>query len=181
MKRIQLRSMIFWAICCALGLFCKRLIGPGAHLITDALHIPGGIGTGFSLMFLAVAAVVVPHRGCCTMMAVVQSALALAFGMVGSMGALSPLGYILPGIIMDGVFLLAGKLRLSGADALVAANLLGSVTAALTANAIVFRLWGFGLLLYGCVAATAGMIFGVLGSYLAKKLQHAVGRYAEEE
>lgn len=50
MKQIPLKKYIFMAICCDLGLFSKRLIAPVANIITDALHIPGGIGTSFSLI-----------------------------------------------------------------------------------------------------------------------------------
>lgn len=181
MKDLRLQKIIFWALCCALGLFCKRLVAPAANIITNWLHIPGGIGTSFSLMFLAVAGILMPHPRCCTIMAAVQSMLALSLGMVGSMGALSPIGYIFPGIVMDLVFWGAAKARLSQADALVAANALGAVCAALTANLIVFRLWGFGLLLYLCVAATAGMLFGLLGGRLVKKLRPAIRIYTEKE
>lgn len=45
------------------------------------------------------------HFGCGVVMATVQSAPALGFGMVGSMGALSPIGYIIPGIMMPARFL----------------------------------------------------------------------------
>ena len=62
MKQWSLRELIFFALCCDLGLFSKKLIGPAANLLTDALHIPGGIGTGFSLMFLVIAAAVCPRR-----------------------------------------------------------------------------------------------------------------------
>ena len=56
MKKFDLRTLIILALCCDLGLFAKRIIAPVANVITDSLHIPGGIGTSFSLMFLVVAA-----------------------------------------------------------------------------------------------------------------------------
>jgi hypothetical protein len=48
--------MIFMAICCDLGLVAKKVISPVADIVTDSLHIPGGIATSFSLMFLIIAA-----------------------------------------------------------------------------------------------------------------------------
>ncbi len=69
MKKMNLRTVIFLALCCDMGLFAKKLIIPFANVITDALHIPGGIGTSFSLMFLVVAAVLMPYFGCGTIMA----------------------------------------------------------------------------------------------------------------
>lgn len=181
MKGIRLRKLIFWALCCAMGLFCKKLVSPIANIITGALHIPGGIGTAFSLMFPAVAAALAPYPLSCTKMSAVQSALALAMGSVGSMGILSPLGYIIPGMLMDLVFAIGRRLRLSMGDRLVFANAAGSLAAALTANAIVFHLWGIILLVYACVAALFGMLFGMLGSLIAGKLRPIITYRSEEE
>ncbi len=170
----RLRKMIFWSLCCGLGLFSKRLVAPIANAITGALRIPGGIGTAFSLMFLAVAGSLAPSRWCCTKMAVVQSMLALAIGMVGSMGVLSPLGYLLPGLLMDGIFALTRRLPLSAADRLVLTNAVGSLAAAMTANTIVFHLRGVILLVYFCVATLSGALFGLLGGTLADKLRPVI-------
>lgn len=174
MKRVPLRHTVFWALCCCMGLFCKRLISPATNIITEALHIPGGIGTSFSLMFILVAAMLVPHPKCCTIMSIVQSALALGMGMVGSMGVLSPIGYILPGVMMDLMIAMARKANLSQADTMVLANAAGAVCAALTANWIVFRLRGPVLLLYCSVAATSGGIFGLLGGKMVKRAKPAI-------
>ena len=59
MRHLNVRRLVFLAFCCDLGLLSKRMISPAANLITEALHIPGGIATSFSLMFLAVAAVLI--------------------------------------------------------------------------------------------------------------------------
>ncbi|MBR5284712.1 MAG: hypothetical protein IKU27_06675 [Clostridia bacterium] len=182
MKDDRLRKMIFWALCCGLGLFGKRLVAPIANMITGWLRIPGGIGTAFSLMFLALAGTLAPSRWCCTKMAVVQSMLAVSFGMVGSMGVLAPIGYIMPGLLMDGIFLLARRCSLPVGDAMVIANAVGSLAAAMTANIIVFHLWGIILLVYGCVATLSGTLFGLLGGILADKLRPAINfRTADKE
>lgn len=170
MKKFSLRQMIFLALCCDLGLFSKRLIAPAANLITDALHIPGGIGTGFSLMFLVIAAAFIPHAGCGAVMGAVQSVLALAFGMAGSMGALSPIGYIAPGIVIDLILWTARKRALPPESSMPAANGAASMAAAFTANLIVFRLSGFALALYLCVAAASGVICGLLGAKILCRL-----------
>lgn len=170
MKKLSLRTIIFLSLCCDLGLFAKKLISPVANIITDSLHIPGGIGTAFALMFLVVAAVLVPRFGCGTIMAAVQSVLAIGFGMVGSMGALSPVGYIIPGLGIDLILLLTAKTPLRLTDRIVLTNLLAAVCAACTANLIVFHLQGIVLLLYVCVAATSGAICGLLGDQLVRRL-----------
>jgi len=175
MKNLRLRTLIFWGLCCDFGLFAKKIISPLANVVTDSLHIPGGIGTSFSLMFLVVAAVLTSRFGCGTIMAAVQSVLALSFGMVGSMGALSPIGYILPGFAIDLVLLLTARLPFSRGDRMVLANMAAAVCASLAANVIVFRLRGIVLLLYICVSAVSGFVCGTLGSCLAKRLVPVIG------
>lgn len=181
MRSYRLRTIIFLALCCDLGLFSKRLIAPAANVITDALHIPGGIGTSFSLMFLVVAAMMVPRFGCATIMGIVQSVIALSLGMVGSMGALSPVGYIVPGIAVDLLVALARRLPLSRTEKAVLTNATAGVCAALTANLIVFRLQGAALVLYLCVAASSGAICGIPASELVRRLAPVIGRSLQEE
>lgn len=176
MKHDRLRTLIFLALCCDLGLFSKKLIAPAANCITDALHIPGGISTSFSLMFLVVAAVVVGQFGCGALMGAVQSMLAFVFGMVGSMGALAPIGYIVPGVVIDLTLALTAKTRLSTRGRAVLANALAAPAASLTANAIVFHLWGVVLLLYVYVAAFTGVLAGLLGAELIRRLEPVLGK-----
>lgn len=54
MECIKLYKLNFMAICCILGLIVKKILNPFANVITEALHIPGGVSTGFSIMFLVV-------------------------------------------------------------------------------------------------------------------------------
>lgn len=181
MEREKLKRLIFMALCCDLGIFAKKLIVPAANIITDSLHIPGGIGTSFSLMFIVIAASFVPRFGAATLMGLVQSGIALCMGTVGSMGALAPVGYILPGIAIDVVMLLSRKLHISRSESLVYACILASFTAGLAANMIVFRLRGLVLGLYVCVAALSGAICGVLAGACAKKLDPIFGKEAGHE
>lgn len=172
MKNSRLRRLLFLALCCDFGLFAKQLISPFANIITDALHIPGGIGTSFSLMFAVMAAAMVPRFGCAVLMSAVQSLLAIAIGRVGSMGALSPIGYIVPGFAIDLILMLTKKLALT--DRLVITNAAASVFAALTANLIVFRLLGAPLLLYLCIAAASGALCGLLASKAVPLISRAI-------
>jgi len=175
MKSYRLRTLIFMALCCDLGLFSKRLVAPAANLITDALHIPGGIGTSLSLMFLVIAAAVVERYGCAAVMGAVQGVLALAFGMVGSMGLLSPIGYIVPGVVIDLVLVGLRRTPLPQRDRVVLANAAAAPCAALTANLIVFHLRGTVLLLYLCVAALSGAVFGLAGAEIVRRLGPVLG------
>lgn len=175
MKKYDLRTLIILALCCDLGLFAKRIIAPVANVITDSLHIPGGIGTSFSLMFLVVAAMLVERFGCASVMGAVQSGLALGLGMTGSMGALSPIGYIMPGLAIDLILYLTRKMKMPPTERMVLANALSALCAALSANFIVFHLRGVVLLLYLCVAATSGAVCGLLGERLFRRLKPVIG------
>ena len=175
MKRYDLRTLIFLALCCDLGLFSKRIISPVANIVTDALHIPGGVGTSFSLMFLVIAAVGIQKNGCATLMGAVQSMTALSLGMVGSMWALSAIGYILPGMVIDLLMPTLRHMPLSIRERMMCMNAAAAVCASLTANMIVFHLKGATLLLYLCVSATTGTLCGWLGSRVVQKLAPVFG------
>lgn len=176
MKNQKLLRLIFMALCCDLGLFAKRIIAPFANILTDSLHIPGGISTAFSLLFLVVAAAIIPKFGAATLMGAVQSILALAFGMVGSMGALAPIGYIVPGIVIDTVLLLGRRFKADEKLSMMLANMLGAVSAGLTANIIVFRLPAIPLALYAAVALFSGAVCGLLAAELYRRVAPILGR-----
>ena len=131
-------------------------------------------------MFLIIAASVVPFFGCGTLMSAVQSILALCFGMTGSMGLLSPIGYILPGIIIDLILFVSGKFSHTSSFGILLSSVAASVTAALTASIIVFRLNGVVLLLYVFVAASSGGVFGLLAVELVKRLKPVIALKREE-
>ena len=54
------------------------------------------------------------------------------------------------------------------------ASIAGSVTAALAANMIVFRLWGLVLIVYLLVSATCGVISGMLAILLNERLSPVI-------
>lgn len=181
MNRTRLRSLIFMALCCDLGIFAKKLIVPAANILTDSLHIPGGIGTSFSIMFLVIAAAFIPRFGAGTLMGAVQSGIALSMGTVGSMGALAPIGYILPGLAIDCVMYLARCFKVGRGESMVLANAAASVMACLTANLIVFRLQGVVLCLYICVSILSGTVCGTVAAAAAKKLEPVFGKDVRNE
>ena len=190
MKQTRLSKLNFMALCCVLGLFTKKLINPFANLITESLHIPGGISTGFSIMFLVIASEIVwddsfrsqnqnddkkqvPSRlvkHCGILMGIVQGFLALCLGRVGSMGLLAPIGYIIPGIAIDLIYCLSNRFGFNRTERMVFANALAAVMASVVANIIVFSLRGPVLWLYLCVSATSGTIYGFLGVAIAGRL-----------
>lgn len=177
MRYSKLFTLNVMALCCVLGLVTKKMINPFANVITETLHIPGGISTGFSIMFLVIAAELVYTRHAGAMMGTVQGFLALAMGRVGSMGILSPIGYIVPGMAIDLVYCLQKHMNFSRLERMVFANAAAAVMASVTANIIVFRLKGPVLWLYLCVSAVSGTIYGFLGSAIAARLYTPLGQY----
>ena len=180
MKYSKLAMLNFMALCCVLGMFTKKLINPFAKVITELLHIPGGISTGFSIMFLVIATEVVKGknydmkdsvlRRCGTLMGVVQGVLSLALGRVGSMGLLMPIGFLVPGMTIDLVYGLQKYIKLSQTERMVFANALAAVAASVTANLIVFHLRGPVLGLYLCVSGVSGSLYGFLAASVAARL-----------
>lgn len=167
----------FMALCCVLGLVTKKLVNPFANVITEVLHIPGGVSTGFSIMFLIIAVEIVQMRYAGTLMGTVQGLLAVATGRVGSMGIFMPIGYIVPGIAVDLVYFLSGYMKCSQTERMVLANALAAVMASVTANMLVFHLSGPVLWLYLSVSATSGSIYGYLGSVVVTRLQAVIYQY----
>ena len=103
----SLRSdLLIMVVFCFAGVLCKKLINPVANAITGALHIPGGISTAVALMFLVIAASLTKRKWSASAMGMMQAAMALAMGSMGSMGLLRPLAYLIPGIVIDLVMLI---------------------------------------------------------------------------
>lgn len=174
MKKWTPHELIFMALCCDIGLISKKVISPMTNIVTDYLHIPGGIATSFSLIFILLAAILVDQDFSATLMSFIQSILAIIFGTVGSMGALAPIGYVIPGIMIDLVIAIVRHSHRDITKAIIPASMLASLAACLTANIIVFRLPLIPLLLYGCVSLTSGAICGWICELLATRLQKAI-------
>lgn len=180
MKHSKLVILNFMAICCVLGIFTKKLINPIANIITESLRIPGGISTGFSIMFLVIASEIVRQnwenprdgivRNSGILMGTVQGFLSLILGRVGSMGILAPIAFMATGIAIDLVYHLHHYIAFSRRERMVFANALAAVTASVTANLIVFHLWGPVLWLYLSVSAISGTLFGLLGESVAVRV-----------
>ena len=172
-KRKKIIINLFFLILCGVtGVFIKHLINPIANTITTYLHIPGGISTAVSLMFLVLAATVSNKKWCATLMGAIQGFTALYIGMVGSMGILIPLAYILPGISIDLIMLLPKNKIFPMKMKAFLANIFSSLTAALFANFLVFRLPISILSFYLAIAALSGGLCGLLAGFISKKMKN---------
>ena len=166
-------EMIIMLIFCFAGVFCKKLINPFANTVTDAIHIPGGISTAVSLMFLVFASGITTRKWNASAMGFLQGAVALAMGSVGSMGFLAPLAYIIPGAVIDIVMMVGQKVNLPVSLKAFAANVLSSLSAALFADIVVFHLPAKVLTMYLLVAAFSGAICGGVAGAAAASFKKA--------
>ncbi|MCQ2554317.1 MAG: hypothetical protein MJ171_01525 [Clostridia bacterium] len=173
-KRFSLRVLLFLTLSADFGVLLKKVISPVANLITDSLHIPGGIGTPFSISVVAAASVIAGIFGSAMFMSLIQAVTAFFIGSVGAVGALAVISYMVPGLLIDIIILLSGKIGLSDSVKIYLSSILGSVAAALTANILVFGLRGVPLLLYISVSATTGALCAFLMELVYGKIKKAV-------
>ena len=167
-QKISLSHLTFLAICIALSLVTKRVISPITNVLTDFIRIPGGgAATAFSLMFLAVATGGMRWCWATTAAGFVQSLIALGLGMSAYQGAFAIATYTLPGVVID-LFRRFYPHRDKPYFSLScgAANTAG----ALLTNLLVFRLKGVAFLLWMLIACTLGLLGGLLGEMLYRRL-----------
>lgn len=177
MNKFKLVDYNFMALCCVIGIISKKLINPFANVITDLLHIPGGVSTGFSIMFLVIAVEMIRKPKCGTLMAMVQGLLSLALGRVGSMGIFMPISFIATGIAIDFVYYVGKYINLTRLERMMFSNSLAAFSASFVANFIVFQLTGPVLCLYLSVSALSGMCYGFLSSMLVERINPALSSY----
>lgn len=170
-KKLNLTSLIFMALCCDMGIISKKLISPVANIITEYLHIPGGIGTSFALMFIVIGAVACDFFGSGVLMCFVQSIISFIIGTSGSMGMFVFIAYLVPGLVIDLTLLIFKRFSVErNIVSISITNALAGFSAAFCANALTFQLIGPPLWLYLGVAFTSGIIFGTLASLLLDRL-----------
>ena len=151
---------IFMLLLCVAGVLAKKAINPAANMVTDFLHIPGGISTALSLMFPVIGAGLTKGRWNAGIMGLLQGISALMMGSVGSMGVLIPMAYFLPGVAIDLMMLLPFKTPSGMRVKAFLANIASSLAAAVFADIMVFHLPAAVLTVYLLVAALSGAICG---------------------
>jgi len=166
-------ELVFIAACAALGIAIKPVITPLIHLITGPLFIPGGsVGGGIYMMFIVIAALAIPKTGTATLATSVQAILTITTAVIGSHGLLSLFTYILPGIIMDIVFL---AFRYQQKHVLVPflMGALANMTGVYASNLVFFRLPLIPLML----SLSAGFLSGGVGGMIAFRISKGLKRF----
>jgi len=173
-KQISLSSLIFMSLCCVMGLFAKRLISPCTNLLTDLIRLPGGgTSAGITLAFLVLGASFSQFKAAGTLIGFVQGLLALFLGMAGHQGALAPLTYAVPGIVVDLIRLLPFP-SMAKPDFYVASCSLAAGANALSSSLLVFHFKGFVLLLWCMLAVCAGILGGFISYLTGKQLRRII-------
>jgi len=177
--KLPLLDMVVISLTAALGMVSKPVIGPLARFITGPIGIPGGVlAGGLYMMFMVFAYGMTRRLYAGTLTALIQAILAVFTGIGGSVGLLSIITYLPPGIAVDLVMFLFKLFRQPRATALacflscMAANVAGT-----------FMMWGvvFGMplsvmsfvpvLLAFSAAALSGGLGGLLAYFVLKRVR----------
>lgn len=161
-NRISTLDAVFIALMAACGLALKPIVGPFFKLIGSALFIPSGSMAGAIYMIWPMLALLTVKRiGSATTVGLIQGIIVLVTGIYGSHGILSLITYIIPGIMIDLVYLLIHRFHNVLVISLPAAfgNASGSVIVG-----IIFMHIPFIPLVIGIIPA---FIFGAVGGFLS--------------
>lgn len=166
LQRFRIYDLMVIALMAALGIATKPLIVPLTHMITGPLFIPGGaIAGGFYMFWLVLAAGLVGRRGTATLVGLTQAFMVIITGAFGSHGLVSMVTYTLPGLVIDGVFLIIRR-RWTTLYDFFFAGVLANLAGTYLANLVFFR-----LPLLPLVMSLAGAIFsGGLGGVIAYQI-----------
>jgi energy-coupling factor transport system substrate-specific component len=167
-RRISLQDLVLCALFAALGFAFKLAAGGLIDAIT--VGIPGGsVAGGIYMLFPLLARGLTGKSFTASITGVTQALLALVTG-IGGHGVFSLLTYTVPALIIDIVFLL----RVNGRHNVVhfvAACTLANMSGAFMVNLIYFNLPALPLTIMLFGAAASGIVGGLLGFAISKRLK----------
>ncbi len=166
LQRFRVYDLMVIALMAALGIATKPLVVPLTHMVTGPLFIPGGaIAGGFYMFWLVLAAGLVGKRGTATLVGFTQALIVIITGAFGSHGLVSIVTYTVPGLVIDGLFLLFRRRWTTLYDFFLA-GVLANLAGTYMSNLVFFR-----LPLVPLVISLAGAIFsGGLGGVIAYQI-----------
>ncbi len=171
LRRFTVFDLIVIALMACLGIATKPLVVPLAHIITGPLFIPGGVlAGGFYMMWIVLGAALIGKAGTATLIAVVQAMVVMAVGMYGTHGIMSIFTYILPGLAVDGVFLISGH-RGCCSGCCFAAGVAANISGTFLVNLVFFRLPLVPLVLSLSTAALSGGVGGLIAHWVARRFR----------
>ena len=181
LQRFRVYDLVLIALMAALGIAVKPLIGPLVHMVTGPLYIPGGaVAGGFYMLWLVLGAGLVGKRGSATLVGFIQGLIVLISGSFGSHGLVSIITYTLPGLMIDGSFLIVRRKWTTLYDFFVA-GIIANFTGTFLSNLVFFRLPTVPLILSLASGAFSGGLGGIIAWQIYKGLKAAGGEVSEEE
>lgn len=167
----KLSDYILIAMMAGMGIAIKPIIVPLAQIITGPLFIPGGVvAGGFYMIFLVLASAITNKYGAATLVALVQAAIVLVSGILGSHGAVSLITYTLPGLGVD-LFFLITRHKADNAPICFFAGIIANMVGSYAVNLAIFNLSFVPLMLSLCAAALSGGLGGLIAHTVAKYLR----------
>ena len=168
LDKFSLFELILLALIAAAGIAAKPVAVAVAHLITGPLLIPGGaLAGGFYMLFVVLGGALVGKRGSATLVCIIQSFAVLVSGVYGSHGAASLITYVIPGLLVDFLWIVC---RMNGNS--LAACFLGGIAAnvsgSILVNFVFFRMPMIPLLFMSAVAALSGGVGGIVTWQIVK-------------
>lgn len=155
-------ELIIIAFCAAIGVAVKPFIVSLSHLITGPLFIPGGaFAGGFYMLFVVLGAGLVGKRGSATLICLIQAIMVIVTGVYGSHGIASLITYVIPGLLVDLLWMLMGH---KGCCAICCflGCIVANVSGVFFVNFVFFRLPAIPLMLSLALAALSGSIGGLI-------------------
>ena len=162
LTKLNTLDAVFIALMAACGLALKPIVGPLFKLIGSALLIPSGSMAGAIYMIWPMLAVLTVKRiGSATLVGLIQGIIVLITGIYGSHGILSLITYVIPGIIIDIIFILVRPFQKQWLMCLPAA--MGNVSGSALVGVIFMHIPLLPLII-GLIPA---FIFGAIGGFLS--------------
>ena len=171
LQRFSLFELILLTFIAAAGIAVKPVVVSLSHLLTSPLLIPGGaLAGGVYMLFIVLGGALVGKRGAATLICVIQCLVVMVSGVYGSHGTASIITYIVPGLLVDLLWLIMAT---NGAAMLPCffGGMMANVSGTLLVNLVFFRLPMVPLLLSAALAAFSGGWGGIIAWEMIKRLK----------
>jgi ABC-type thiamin/hydroxymethylpyrimidine transport system permease subunit len=168
LEKFTLFELILLALIAAAGIAVKPVVVAVAHLITGPLFIPGGaLAGGFYMLFVVLGGALVRKRGCATLVCLIQAIAVLVSGVYGSHGAASLVTYVVPGLLVDLLWLVC-RTKGNSLMACFLGGITANVSGTVLVNFVFFRMPMIPLLFTAVLGAFSGGLGGVITWQIVK-------------
>jgi hypothetical protein len=167
--KIATADLALMALFASLGLATKNILHPLVATITGPLYVPtGAVAGGLYMMWPVMAFGLVRRIGAATVVSLTQAFISLLLP-YGNFGLLSFVIYLLPGLAIDGFFLLS-RHKACCAGCCIGASAIANVVGTILVGVLVLFLPLVVLSFLAVVAAISGGIGGFIASLLLVRI-----------